>query len=120
MKDTQNKQFEQQLKATLDKSLDAIDPDVQYRLQIARANVLEKQANVTPWYKRRYTWATITGMVSVCVLGFSLLTSVTSINSLGTDLTSNVDVNMFDEEASIELYEEYDFYVWLSQQESNT
>ncbi len=120
MKDVQNKQFERKLKATLDESLDAIDPDVQYQLQIARAKVLENEAGVVPWYKRGYTWATFTGMASVCVLGFSLLTSVTTIDPAGTGLTSNVDINMFDEEASIELYEEYDFYVWLSQQESNT
>ena len=120
MKETQNKQFEQQLKATLDESLNAIEPHVQYQLQIARAKVLEKETNAAPWYKRGYTWATITGMASVCVLGFSLLSSVTSIDPAGTGLTSNLDANMFEEEASIELYEEYDFYVWLSQQESNT
>ena len=120
MKEPQNKQFEQKLKATLDESLDAIDPHVQYQLQIVRAKVLENEANMVPWYKRGYTWATITGMASICVLGFSLLTSVTSIDQTSTGLTSNIDVNMFDEEAGIELYEEYDFYVWLSQQESNT
>ena len=120
MKDIQDQQFEQQLKSVLDESTDTIDPKLQYRLQLARAEALEKGSNYSPWYKRWYTWASITGMASVCVLTFSLLSTATLFDPASNGLTSNFDTNVFDDETSIELYEEYDFYVWLSQQEANS
>ncbi len=120
MKDNPTKQFEQKLRVTLDESVDAIDPQIQYQLQLARAKVLNNEVKLFPWYKRWYTWASITGAASVCVLGFFLLSSVTLLDPSGTELTSSLDGNVFDEENGIELYEEYDFYVWLSQQDANT
>ena len=120
MKDISEKQFEQKLQSTLEESLNAIDPQVQYELQMARAKVLNKEENNVPWYTRWYTWASITGVASVSVLGFFLLSSAALFDPAGTDLISNLDANVFDEEAGIELYEEYDFYVWLSQQDANT
>ena len=39
MKNTQDQQLEQQLKSVLDDSVETLDPSIQYRLQIARANV---------------------------------------------------------------------------------
>lgn len=120
MKDRQDHQFERQLKSILDESTDTIDPQVQYRLQLARAEALENGNNYAPWYKRWYAWASITGMASVCVLAFTLLSTTILIDPAANGLTYNVDTNVFDDETSIELYEEYDFYVWLSQQEANT
>ena len=120
MKPMSDKQFEQQLKETLEESLETIDPQVQYQLQIARAKVLDQQIDAVPWYRHWYIWASITGLASVCMLVFSLLSTVTEIEPFANSLTSEVDSNLFDGETSIELYEEYDFYVWLSQQEANT
>ena len=120
MNETPNKSLQQQLKDTLDASLDTIDPHVQRELQIARANVLEKAGKTTLHSSRWYTWASLASVASVAVLGFYLLVSVNGIDPANTGLTSNFDVNLFDDETSIEIFEEYDFYVWLSQQDANT
>ena len=120
MKNTQDQQLEQQLKSVLDDSVETLDPSILYRLQIARANVLQQENDISPWYKRWPAWASVTGMASICVLVFSLSNTATFFDPIGKELTSNIDVNVFDDETSIELYEEYDFYLWLSQQEVNT
>ena len=73
MKNTQDQKLEQQLKSVLDDSVETLDPSIQYRLQIARANVLQQENEISPWYKRWPVWASVTGMASICVLVFSFI-----------------------------------------------
>ena len=115
-----DQQLEKRIKATLDKSVDELDSNIQYRLQMARADVLGNSVNEIPWYRRGASWAGVTAVASVFVLSFTLINKAPLIESNGNDLVSNADLNLFDADTGIELYEEYDFYVWLSQQESNT
>ena len=118
MKKISDKQFEQRLRSTLDQSVEELDSDVQYRLQMARAKVLQNKA--IPWYQRWNSWISVTGVLSVSVLVFTLVGNTQFNKPAGQDLAANIDGNIFDSDASMELYEEYDFYVWLSQQESSS
>ena len=119
MNNTTDKQFEQQLRSTLDQSIAELDSDIQYRLQMARAQVL--QNSVIPWYQQWATWASVAGVMSVCVLTFTLFSNTSLFNEpAATNLAINIEGNIFDGDASIELYEEYDFYVWLAHQESSS
>lgn len=114
-----DQQFEKQIKSTLDKSVDELDTSIQYRLQIARAKVLQSNTNIRPWYKRGVSWVGVTAVASVCVLSFTLFNKVPFVESTSNKLASTTDSTLFDTDTGIELYEEYDFYVWLSQLESN-
>ena len=115
-----DEQLEKQTKSTLDKSVDELDASIQYRLQMARATVLQNNASIRPWYKRGVSWAGITAVASVCVISFTLFNKAPLIESTGNGFVSTMDSNLFDADTGIELYEEYDFYVWLAQQESNS
>ena len=115
-----DQQLENQIKSTLDKSVDELDASIQYRLQMARAKVLQSKVSIRPWYKRGVSWAGVTAVASVCVLSFTLFNKAPLVESTSNEFVSTTDSNLFDADAGIELYEEYDFYVWLSQQDSNS
>ena len=61
MSETQDKSFENQLKAILDRSVEEIDENTRYRLQMARAEVLQLAQTNQPWFKKWYSWAGVAG-----------------------------------------------------------
>lgn len=119
MKDNRDQEFTRKITTALDQSVNNIDEKTRYRLQIARANVLNGGNQLQPWYKRWHTWATATGFASICTVALLMTNQFPVHKNSQTDLMSAPQASLFDDEASIELYEEYDFYVWLSHQEIN-
>lgn len=121
MKDNRDQEFTSKITAALDRSVDNIDEKTRYRLQIARANVLNSDEQKQAWYKRWHTWATATGFASICMVALLITNQVPLHNtSSPLELISGQNALLLDDEASIELYEEYEFYVWLSHQEINS
>lgn len=120
MKDNRDQQLTDKLTAALDRSVDNIDEKTRYRLQIARANVLNSDSQNQPWYKRWNTWATATGFASICMVALLMTNQLPLHDNASLDLASKQNASLLDDEASIDLYEEYDFYVWLSHQEINS
>ncbi len=120
MKQSHQDKFSQQLKTVLDKSLDDIDADSRYRLQMARAKVLQTEQDSVRWYKRFPVWTRIAGLASVSMLAAFLFINTNSYKVDDLEMMSSVDSILFEADIGIELYEQYDFYVWLSEQETNS
>ncbi|MFK7794954.1 MAG: DUF3619 family protein [Gammaproteobacteria bacterium] len=110
----------QQIKSVLDQSVKDIDADTRYQLQMARAKVLLPKDIAESWYKRKSIWLSATSFASIAVLSAVLFISSTEYKLEDIDMMSNVDSLLFETETGIELYEQYDFYVWLSEQEANS
>ena len=117
MNNRDDKAFESKLVDILDQSTTELDDATRYRLQLARAEVLEYGERSVPWYRRLHTWATATGLASVFTVVFLVTNNFPAYTNKNIELTSDADINLIDDEIGVELYEEYDFYVWLSQQE---
>ena len=115
MNENHDQEFTRKLSAVLDQSVNDIDEDTRYRLQIARANILNRENDIQPWYKRWNTWATATGFASICMVAL-LMTNQLPIQDNATLELASAPQSSLLEDANVELYEEYDFYVWLSHQ----
>lgn len=114
MKMSQEDECIKQIKQALDESVEQLDEDTRYQLQCRRAEVLQKE------HKTQFTWLKLAGACAVFAL-VSILwlnTKVTLPEQPERQLSAQTI--FFDEEANIELYQEYDFYVWLSEQDSNS
>jgi hypothetical protein len=120
MKDNRDQEFTSKITEALDRSVENIDEKTRYRLQLARANVLNGDNQPQPWYKHWHTWATATGLASICTVALLMTGQFSVHENSQTDLTSAPQASLYDDEASLDLYEEYDFYVWLSHQEINS
>ena len=114
------KNFENRLTAVLDQSVEEIDENTLYRLQMARAEALQAVNTNRSWTKKWYTWAGVASFACAFVLTFSVWQDLSPHKAGHTDLVAIEDSNLFDDDTNIELYEEYDFYVWLSQQDAKT
>ncbi len=117
MKDSSDQKFTQQLKSTLDQSVRDIDEDVRYQLQIARGGVLDK--NIKHSGRRWTLWASAAGIAAISLFMIVFVTNPL-LQTQDMEMVAGVEINIFEDDANIEIYEEYDFYVWLSNQESNT
>ncbi len=120
MSEPNSRNLEQQVKSVLDRSVEEIGDDIQYQLQLARARALEKGNDSIPWYRRRVAWASVAGLVSACVLTLALFGELSVYNPAGRELASAIETSLFEDDTSMELYEEYEFYVWLSDQGSSS
>lgn len=120
MNNDRDQEFTRKLTNMLDQSVDDIDEKTRYQLQIARANLLSSDSQTQPWYKRWHTWATATGLASICTVALLLTSQLSVHDNTQSELISGSQTSLIDDEASLELYEEYDFYVWLSDQEFNS
>ena len=117
MNDQENEKFAQQLKSTLDKSVSDLDENVRCKLQIARGEILNKEIN--SWRRPSIIWASTASVLVISVLVLMLVSSpYMQINE--NEIMASVESNIFEDDANIEFYEELDFYVWLSEQETNT
>ncbi len=125
MKQSEQDKLEQdklvkQIKSVLDQSVEDIDADTRYQLQMARAKVLQSNDVAIPWYQRKSIWASVASFASISAFAAFLFISSPEYMLDDVDMMSNVDSFLFETEAGIELYEQYDFYVWLSEQEVNS
>ena len=117
MNNLENDKFAQQIKSVLDESIKDIDADTQYQLQMARAKVLEK-SNIPRWYQRWTIWATISGVTVMSVLAILLLYINPNYQSQNLEIIASIENTVTEEDVYMEFYEEYDFYVWLSEQDA--
>lgn len=125
MKQSEQDKLEQdklvkQIKSVLDQSVEDIDADTRYQLQMARAKVLQSNDVAIPWYQRKSIWASVASFASISAFAAFLFISSPEYMLDDVDMMSNVDSFLFETDAGIELYEQYDFYVWLSEQEVNS
>lgn len=117
MKENIDEKFAQQLKSTLEQSVQDIDEDTRYQLQMARGKILNTET--TTWSRNKTIWAS-TASVAVLSL-FAVVFLVNSVwQSQETEMVAGVENIIFEEDINIEIFEEYEFYVWLSHQETNT
>ena len=87
---------------------------------MARAKVLQSNDVAIPWYQRKSIWASVASFASISAFAAFLFISSPEYMLDDVDMMSNVDSFLFETDAGIELYEQYDFYVWLSEQEVNS
>jgi hypothetical protein len=120
MKHSEQDKLVQQIKSVLDQSVQDIDADTRYQLQMARAKVLQSDQITSDWYQRKIIWASVAGFSCLVVLVAFLLIGSPEYQLNDVDMISNVDGLLFETDAGIEMYEQYDFYVWLSRQEANS
>jgi hypothetical protein len=120
MKQSQQDKLAQQIKSVLDQSVNDIDVDTRYQLQMARAKVLQSNDVANLWYQRKSIWAGVASFASISVLVAFLYVGSPEYEFNDVDMMSNVDSLLFETDTGIELYEQYDFYVWLSEQEANS
>lgn len=116
MKPAEQDKLIQQIKSTLDESVAHIDQDTRYQLQMARAKVLQSEATPVPWHKRVTAWSGIASFVSISIFAAFLY-----LSSPGHPLSNDAEMMatlLLDSDDGIELYEQYDFYIWLSQQKN--
>ena len=111
-------EFEQNIKAVLDSAVETTDAQTRYRLQIMRGKVLDNKTNAKPT-----AWKVLSGVAGIaCMVGFAAFLLVKQpahvIDHSG--MLTDIDNVLFEADSSLELYEQYDFYVWLSQQETNS
>ena len=116
MTDRNDQEFTNKLTDLLDKSVDEVGEDTRYRLQMARAQVLEQEPR-QPWFRRWHTWATATGFASIFAVALVTTQQAPVYESAPMEYLSDQPMQLLEDEAALDLYEEYDFYVWLSQQE---
>ena len=117
MNNQENEKFTQQLKSTLDNSVNDLDENVRCKLQIARGEVLNK--DISSWRRYNVILASTASVLVMSVLALMLITNpFMQINE--NEMVASIESNIFEDDANIEFYEELDFYVWLSKQESNT
>ncbi len=104
----------------LDQSVQDIDVDTRNKLQMARAEVLQSDNTSSAWGQRKSVWASIVSFAGVSMFALFLFINSPSNKVNDFEVMSNVDSLLFEADAGIELYEQYDFYVWLSEQETNS
>ncbi len=116
MSNINQEKLNQQIKSVLDRSVEELDADTRYQLQITRAQVLDDQASTRIWSKWPMfggvaTFASIVALAGFLIVGQPQL-QFDEVNDM------QLDAVLFEADANIDLYEQYDFYLWLSQQES--
>lgn len=120
MKQAKQEKFEQQVKSVLDQSVEDINADTRYQLQMARAKVLQSNEGASLWYQKKPMWASVASFASVSVLVTVLMFSSSEYKQEALDVVTNQDSILFESDTGIDMYEQYDFYVWLSTQEVKT
>ena len=120
MKQSQQEKLAQQIKSVLDQSVEDIDVDTRYQLQMARAKVLQSNEMTNHWYQRKPIWLGMASFACMSALAAILFTGSLKYELNDVDMMSNVDALIFESDTGIEMYEQYDFYVWLSTQEANS
>lgn len=118
MNNSQQEKTGQQIKSVLDRSVDELSSETRYQLQMRRAQVLNNQSRSNWWSK----WPVLSGVTvfaSISALAAFLFLGQPQFQPQETNMMSELDAVFFEADTNIELYEQYDFYVWLSQQESN-
>jgi len=118
MSNSRQEKTKQQIKFVLDRSVDELSAETRYQLQMRRAQVLNNQSK-SKWWSKWPVFGGVTVFASISALAAFLLLSQPQFQPQETNMITELDAVFFDADANIELYEQYDFYVWLSQQESN-
>ncbi len=119
MKKPEQDNFTKQIKSVLDQSVLDIDAKTKYQLQMARVNALQTRGQGR-WYQRKSSWLGLTSFASISMLAAFLFISQPEYPLDDLDVVSNEEGLLFETDAGIELYEQYEFYVWLSTQEANS
>lgn len=114
--DNNQDQLNQHIKTLLDHSVDQLDADTRYQLQLKRAQVINNSTKshfIQNWpvFGGIATFASIAALAGFLFIGQPQ-------NATHEMALPQLDSVFLEIDTSIELYEQYDFYVWLSQQES--
>lgn len=120
MKKTEQDKFTKQIQSVLDQSVLDIDAETKHQLQMARVRALQSNSSEGRWYQRKSGWMGVAGFASMSMLAAFLFLSAPEYPLDDLDIVSNGDGLLFEADAGIELYEQYEFYVWLSRQEANS
>lgn len=109
------KNLDQHIKTVLDRSVDDLDEDTRYQLQMMRAKVLETKPKRN-FFAKWPVFGGIATFASISMLAIFLFVNKPQFQS-GEGNMLELDAVFFEADTSLELYEQYDFYVWLSEQE---
>ena len=119
MSTDKQEKLNQQIRSVLDQSVEDLDDKTCYRLQMVRADVLNAQTK-SKWWSKWPMSGGMAGFASItALLAFIFISQPHYISENSVKLTA-VDAVLFDADTNIELYEQYEFYVWLSEQETKS
>ncbi len=118
-----DEQFFQEVTRELDKSCDSLDAQTLSRLNHIRHQALEGNlSNNPPWYQQPLYSG---GALTVCVLVLSTffysgmnLNSGSADNEITIAVSELENMEILSAEESFELYEDIEFYQWLSMNDS--
>ncbi len=111
--------LKQQIKSVLDESVEKTDTETRHQLQMIRANVLESEPK-SVWRSHWPMFGGVAGFASIVALGVFLFITPLDHMENHNDVLIGLDTILFEADTNMELYEQYDFYVWLSGQETNS
>lgn len=114
-KQKSDQQFENEIKLELDRSCDRLDAHTLSRLNQIRHQALEetKGGSSSAFYQRPLLSG---GVLAFCtlVLAISFYFNIDTSNEIDIALTELEDIEILSSEESFELYEDIEFYQWLS------
>ena len=114
MKDV-DKLIQQHANQLLDESIGHIDPDSSYRLQMARASALQ-QAQIRRHRNKWYLPSVAASVVVAFIAVFFTLQPSLNMKQSGIGLGEDHMMSVEDSDET-ELYEDLEFYMWLSSKE---
>ena len=114
MKDkSSEQQFVSRIRSALDQSVDQLDPGIRSRLRRMRHEALARKA-APP--QRRWRWAT--GLAAAGAAAAMLLLLPIAPQDANSPLAAVEDLEMLASGDPLEIYEDMEFYSWLSDMEN--
>lgn len=111
MKQTDNEEFAQRIRARLDADYETLEPDIARRLQQARRRALAAVKPVSPpFWQPAIGFAVAALLVLAVVIRPGMQPEIPSPVALG-------DLELIAADDSLQLFEELDFYEWLAESE---
>ena len=105
--------FRAAVKRDLDQSVEELTPDITTRLRTARRVALHQQPKGLPWL--RPAW----GVATACAVGLALMVFWSGQPGKSPNPVLE-DVDLLASSDSLDLYEDLDFYYWLTEHDQTS
>ena len=110
-----DQEFVDQIRKTLDDSVERIDADTRHKLIAARQQALVQHQNKT-WFSASWTKATFATAFSIVLAIVVVKTQLTET----LELDENEAIDLVVATDTIDLFEDLEFYTWLAEHDAAT